>query len=74
MKAVLLKGHGGFEQLEYRDDVLVAAPDVFGRLVGYIERGEIKPLLAGVHPLAAIVLAQQEFLAKGRMGKIILVP
>jgi len=29
---------------------------------------------AAVHPLAAIVLAQQEFLAKGRMGKIILVP
>jgi hypothetical protein len=26
MKAVLLKGHGGFEQLEYRDDVPVAAP------------------------------------------------
>jgi len=48
--------------------------EIFGRLVTYIERGEIKPLLAGVHPLADIVLAQQEFLAKRRMGKIILVP
>jgi NADPH:quinone reductase-like Zn-dependent oxidoreductase len=48
--------------------------EVFGSLVGYIERGEIKPLLAGVHPLSAIVLAQQEFLAKRRMGKIVLVP
>ncbi len=26
MKAVLLKGHGGLEQLEYRDDVPVPAP------------------------------------------------
>ena len=26
MKAVLLNGHGGFEQLEYRDDVPVAMP------------------------------------------------
>ena len=52
----------------------VLETEVFGRLVTYIERGEIKPLLAGVHPLADIVLAQQEFLAKRRMGKIILVP
>src|SRR5450631_2266603 len=27
MKAVLLKGHGGFEQLEYRDDVPVPVSD-----------------------------------------------
>ena len=26
MKAVLLKGHGGFEQLEYREDVPVPTP------------------------------------------------
>ena len=26
MKAVLLKGHGGFDQLEYRDDVPVPVP------------------------------------------------
>src|SRR6202171_1518048 len=44
----------------------VLETEVFGRLVTYIERGEIKPLLAGVHPLADIVLAQQEFLAKRR--------
>jgi len=52
----------------------VLEPEVFGRLVRYIERGEIRPLLAGVYPLAAIVQAQQEFLAKQRMGKIILIP
>ncbi len=52
----------------------VLEPGVFANLVRYIERGEIRPLLAAVHPLAAIVQAQQEFLAKSRMGKIILVP
>ena len=52
----------------------VLEADVFGRLVRYIERGEIRPLLAGEYPLAAIVQAQQEFLAKRRMGKIILLP
>jgi NADPH:quinone reductase-like Zn-dependent oxidoreductase len=52
----------------------VLEPQVFSHLVRYIERGEIKPLLAAVHPLAAIVQAQQEFLAKRRMGKIILLP
>jgi NADPH:quinone reductase-like Zn-dependent oxidoreductase len=73
MKAVLLNGQGGFEQLEYRDDVPVAMPRA-GEVLIRVERGEIKPLLASVHPLADIVLAQQEFLAKRRMGKIILVP
>ena len=52
----------------------VLEPDVFGHLVRYIERSEIKPWVAAVHPLAAIVQAQQEFLAKRRMGKIILLP
>jgi NADPH:quinone reductase-like Zn-dependent oxidoreductase len=52
----------------------VLEADVFGHLVHYIERSEIRPLVAGVHPLAAIVQAQQEFLAKRRLGKIILLP
>jgi NADPH:quinone reductase-like Zn-dependent oxidoreductase len=47
---------------------------VFANLVGYIERGEIKPLVAAVHPLRAIVAAQQEFLLKRHTGKIVLVP
>ncbi|HXA35705.1 MAG TPA: alcohol dehydrogenase family protein [Steroidobacteraceae bacterium] len=50
----------------------VLEPEVFGHLVRYIERGEIKPLLAGVHPLCDIVQAQQEFLAKRHVGKIVL--
>lgn len=47
---------------------------VFANLVGYIERNEIKPLVASVHPLRAIVEAQQEFLLKRHIGKIVLMP
>ena len=52
----------------------VLEPEVFGHLIEYIEAGEIRPQLAAVHPLSAIVQAQQEFLAKRLMGKIILLP
>ncbi len=47
---------------------------VFANLVGYIERGEIKPLVARVYPLRAIVAAQEEFLLKRHTGKIVLLP
>lgn len=49
-------------------------PDVFQNLVGYIERGEIQPLIAKTYPLEDIVLAQQEFQLKKHIGKIVLVP
>jgi NADPH:quinone reductase-like Zn-dependent oxidoreductase len=52
----------------------VLEPQVFGNLVAYIERAEIKPVIASVHPLQAIVAAQQEFLTKRHTGKIVLVP
>lgn len=47
---------------------------VFENLVGYIERGEIRPVVARSYPLAAIVQAQQDFLAKRYTGKLVLVP
>jgi NADPH:quinone reductase-like Zn-dependent oxidoreductase len=47
---------------------------VFGNLVGYIERGEIRPVLAATFPLKEIVRAQQAFLAKGFVGKLVLLP
>lgn len=46
--------------------------DVFPNLVGYIERGEVQPLVAAVFPLADIVSAQQLFLTKQHVGKIVL--
>ena len=47
---------------------------VFANLVGYIERGEIRPLVSAVYPLSQIVAAQQQFLTKQLLGKIVLVP
>ena len=45
---------------------------VFPNLVGYIERGEIRPVIAATYPLADIVDAQHAFLDKGFVGKIVL--
>jgi NADPH:quinone reductase-like Zn-dependent oxidoreductase len=47
---------------------------VFPNLVSYIERSEIKPLLAKVFPLKKIADAQQEFLEKRHVGNFVLVP
>jgi NADPH:quinone reductase-like Zn-dependent oxidoreductase len=56
------------------DGCTVFEPGVFRNLVGYIERGEIRPVVARVYPLRSIVAAQQEFTAKGHTGKIVLEP
>ncbi len=50
----------------------VLRPQVFGDLVGYIERGEIRPLVAATFPLRDIVTAQRLFLSKQHVGKIVL--
>jgi NADPH:quinone reductase-like Zn-dependent oxidoreductase len=47
---------------------------VFPNLISYIERGEIKPLVARQFPLRAIVSAQEEFLSKNHVGKIVIIP
>ena len=47
---------------------------IFANLIGYIERGEIKPLVAATYPLAEIVAAQTVFLTKAHVGKIVLLP
>jgi len=50
-------------------------PDqVFENLVSYIERGEIRPLVAKSYPLSDIVSAQEDFLSKKHTGKLVLVP
>ena len=46
--------------------------DVFKNLVGYIERGEIRPLVGATFPLRDIVEAQKAFASKRVMGKIVL--
>jgi len=47
---------------------------VFENLVGYIERGEIRPVVARTYPLRAIAQAQEDFLAKQFTGKLVLIP
>ena len=47
---------------------------VFENLVGYVERNEIRPVISKVYPLAAVAQAQQDFLEKGFIGKLVLTP
>ena len=46
--------------------------NVFPDLVGYVERGEIRPVVAATFPLHEIVAAQRLFLTKQHVGKIVL--
>ena len=52
----------------------VFEPVVFRSLIGYIERGEIGPLVAKQYPLSEIMAAQQEFTTKRHVGKLVLLP
>lgn len=60
--------------LYLKDLVLIGStrqePKVFTDLVRYIERGEIRPVVANSFPLSEIQRAQEEFLTKGHVGKI----
>ena len=47
---------------------------VFANLVSYIERGEIRPLVARTFPLSEIAAAQLEFGEKRHVGNFVLVP
>lgn len=52
----------------------ILEPGVFGNLIGYIERGEIRALVGATYPLREIVAAQRAFVAKAHVGKIVLLP
>ena len=52
----------------------VIPPQVFRDLVGYVERGEIRPLLAATYPLAEFHAAQTAFIEKAHVGNIVVVP
>lgn len=47
---------------------------VFPNLISYIERGEVRPLLAKTFPLQDIAAAQEEFLQKRHFGNFVLIP
>ncbi len=50
----------------------VLEPQVFANLVARIEKGEVRPLVAKTWPLREIRQAQQAFVAKRHVGKIVL--
>jgi NADPH:quinone reductase-like Zn-dependent oxidoreductase len=47
---------------------------VFPNLISYIERNEVRPLLAKTFPLERIADAQREFTQKKHVGKFVLIP
>ncbi len=47
---------------------------IFEALVGYIEREEIRPVLAGTFPLARVRDAQSAFLEKRHVGNFVVLP
>lgn len=49
----------------------VVPPNIFNDLVSYIEKGEIKPVLAATYPLKDIQAAQQVFIDKKHSGNIV---
>jgi NADPH:quinone reductase-like Zn-dependent oxidoreductase len=52
----------------------VEPPEVIKTLLGYIERGEINPLLARSYPLSRFHEAQQTFIDKHHVGNIVVCP
>ena len=50
----------------------VYEPEVFADLVGYIERGEVRPVLAGTYPLERIHDAQAAFGEKRHTGNFVI--
>ncbi|MEO1678947.1 MAG: alcohol dehydrogenase family protein [Pseudomonadota bacterium] len=47
---------------------------MFADLVTYIERGEVKPILAATYPLSELREAQTAFTEKGHVGNLVVVP
>lgn len=47
---------------------------VFPSLISYIEKNEIRPIIAGTYPLEKIVDAQKAFNEKKHVGKLVLIP
>ncbi len=52
----------------------VVPPHIFKDIVGYIERGEIKPVLAAIYPLEDFHKAQAAFIEKKHTGNIVVTP
>mgnify|MGYP000243511030 CR=1 FL=1 len=52
----------------------VVPPGIFDKLVGFIENGDIRPLLAAEFSINDIRKAQEAFLAKKHIGNLVVLP
>ncbi|WP_420861200.1 alcohol dehydrogenase family protein [Algirhabdus cladophorae] len=52
----------------------VVPPQVFKDVVNYIERGEVKPMLAATYPLKDFHAAQAAFIEKDHIGNFVVTP
>ncbi|MGI9405642.1 MAG: zinc-binding dehydrogenase, partial [Hyphomicrobiaceae bacterium] len=52
----------------------VIPPGLFSDLVGYIQAGDLKPVVAATYPLAELREAQAAFLEKKHIGNIVIIP
>ena len=50
----------------------VLPPIVFENLISYIERAEIRPLVAATYPLERLSEAQEEFIKKEHIGAFVI--
>jgi NADPH:quinone reductase-like Zn-dependent oxidoreductase len=48
--------------------------EVFGNVIQYVERGEVRPVVSGTYALVDIRRAQEDFLSKKHVGKLVLIP
>ena len=48
--------------------------EVFTKLINYVEQNKIRPLVAKTYPLEQIKQAQEDFLEKKFIGKLVLIP
>ena len=48
--------------------------EVFENLIGYVERDEVRPVVSCTYRLDEIARAQEDFLKKDHVGKLVLVP
>jgi NADPH:quinone reductase-like Zn-dependent oxidoreductase len=48
--------------------------EVFENLIRYIERGEVRPVVSRTYRLSEIAHAQEDFLRKEHVGKLVLIP
>ncbi|KMW59338.1 Alcohol dehydrogenase [Candidatus Rhodobacter oscarellae] len=52
----------------------VVEPHIFRDLITYIERGEVKPIVAGTYKLEDFHAGQETFIAKTHTGNIVVIP